>query len=148
MSPLPCAVIGIICYLWSHNKVCHGAFSVIIFLFVSSRAADSGGAGAGRGRAAGQGPRGANGGSRRWCHAQPMRRPQPAPPGAAAFPTDTGSERALPGKPSAPHLTHGFPQNTRPGTQPAESCPALRGQRVQKGLWFGAPSGGALKALN
>lgn len=35
MSPLPCAVIGIICYLWSHNKVCHGAFSVIIFLFVS-----------------------------------------------------------------------------------------------------------------
>lgn len=63
---------------------------------------------------------------------------QRAPPGAAAFPTDTGNG-LFPRKPSAwqlapDGLAHGFPQKVQPGTQPAESCPALRGQRIQKGL--------------
>lgn len=150
MSPLPRAVIGIICYLWSHNKVCHGAFSVIIFLFVSSRAADGGaepgqaaGARRGRGRAAPMAALAGDVTPSQWGGRQP------APPGAAAFPTDTGNG-LFPGKPS--EREPGTPPRGRSHTDPRREhsrapkqqrgaeCPAFK-----RGCWFGAPSAGSGK---
>lgn len=152
MSPLPCAVIGIICYLWSHNKACHGAFSVIMYLFVSSWAAASRArpgqaarAAQGRGRAAPMAARAGDVTPSQWGARQP------APPGAAAFPTDTGNG-LFPSKPRAAHLPPDVLIDSRRKYSRAlnqlSAAPHYGGSTFKRGYWFGAPSGSTLKALN
>lgn len=153
MSPLPCAVIGIICYLWSHNKVCHGAFSVIIFLFVSSRAADSAaepgqaaGARRGRGRAAPMAARAGDVTPSQWAAASA---PRPALQHSPQT-QGTGSSRGNRAPGSSPRTgshTDSRRKYSRALNQP-RAAPHCGGSAFKRGYWFGAVSGSTLKALN